>query len=419
MGDFERKLRHLQFFEELARLPEGDPAWRAVTAGLVVLRLIDAWSVDPAITRPESWSVRGVRGSVEEIPAGLPERAVLGSVLDALLTARPGDLQQVAPRLLAYGRALEHEGRWGLSVDVYQTVIGYTHPVEDSDIAVAANLQLGRALRTVGELTLSEDAYRDAGRIAERTDDMMSILLARLGEAKAAFVRGNMPAAERLLDETIARASGERLQRVRSMALHDRAGVAFTRGDYALTVRLAYDALELATDALARDRILTDIATTFVQLGALGAARDAYMVLALTAQQQWVRWMSSLHLMDIASREGAQPTFERLRRELGSAHLPPYIATRFHLFAGQGYSRFAREGQAREHLSAAIRLAERHTLNTELFAAEFALRALHADVPADAEAVPTPLSPEAQVVAHGISGLRASVAAGSSGWRSG
>lgn len=411
MGESGRKLRHLQFFEELSRLPEGDPGWRAITAGLVVLRLLDAWTVDPATASGDSWSVRAVRASIDEVPPELPERAILASVLEAILAARPGEMHQVAPRLLAYGRTLEHEGRWSLAADVYQTVIGYTHPAEDTDIAIAANLQLGRSLRSLGELSMSETAYRAAGRLAERSDDVMSILLARLGEAKAAFARGNMPVAERLLDETIARASGERLQRVRAMALHDRAGVAYTRGDYQLTVRLAYDALELSTDALERDRVLADIAATFVQLGALGAARDAYTVLALTAQQQWVRWMSTLNLMDIAGREGAQPTFERLRRELAEADLPPYIETSYHLFAGQGYSRFGRVKQAREHLGIALRLAEQHTLNTELFEAEAALRALDEPVRAAPTAVSVPLSDEVQAVADGISGMRARVAA--------
>ena len=36
-------LRHLAYFEALANMQEKDPEWRATTAGLVVLRLLDAW----------------------------------------------------------------------------------------------------------------------------------------------------------------------------------------------------------------------------------------------------------------------------------------------------------------------------------------------------------------------------------------
>ncbi|HEY2066024.1 MAG TPA: hypothetical protein VGG84_08680, partial [Gemmatimonadaceae bacterium] len=35
--------RHLPFFAELASLDEADPNWRSVSAGIVVLRLVDAW----------------------------------------------------------------------------------------------------------------------------------------------------------------------------------------------------------------------------------------------------------------------------------------------------------------------------------------------------------------------------------------
>ena len=37
------QLRHAAFFSELSSLGDSDSSWRAVTAGLVVLRLVDAW----------------------------------------------------------------------------------------------------------------------------------------------------------------------------------------------------------------------------------------------------------------------------------------------------------------------------------------------------------------------------------------
>src|SRR3712207_4623056 len=36
-------IRHLAFFDALAEMDEEDASWRAVSAGLVVLRLLDAW----------------------------------------------------------------------------------------------------------------------------------------------------------------------------------------------------------------------------------------------------------------------------------------------------------------------------------------------------------------------------------------
>ena len=41
--DTTENMRHLPFFTELAALEGEDPSWRSVTAGLVVLRLVDSW----------------------------------------------------------------------------------------------------------------------------------------------------------------------------------------------------------------------------------------------------------------------------------------------------------------------------------------------------------------------------------------
>ena len=74
-------------------------------------------------------------------------------------------------------------------------------------------------------------------------------LRARIGEAKVAIARGNMPSAEQILDETIHRATGETFADVRSRALHDRATVAGLRGQYdqainpfnfGITIRMDY-----------------------------------------------------------------------------------------------------------------------------------------------------------------------------------
>ena len=39
----EGMLRHLVFFEELGKMDERDAGWRAVSAGLVTMRLVDQW----------------------------------------------------------------------------------------------------------------------------------------------------------------------------------------------------------------------------------------------------------------------------------------------------------------------------------------------------------------------------------------
>src|SRR5205085_3036318 len=86
----EQKLRHLPFFEEVASHEEGDVAWRSATAGLVVLRLVDAWLENGrSVVADDGWSVRSVRAAIESMDEGTPHRSILGRVMDALHEQKP------------------------------------------------------------------------------------------------------------------------------------------------------------------------------------------------------------------------------------------------------------------------------------------------------------------------------------------
>src|SRR6476659_7805244 len=107
--------RHLAFFEELAKLDETDPSWRSVSAGLVVMRLVDEWiKIGTPAVRAESWGVSAVRDAIADVPDGTPLRRILSAVLQALEVAPTVDIHALAPRLMAYGQALEYEAKWRL-----------------------------------------------------------------------------------------------------------------------------------------------------------------------------------------------------------------------------------------------------------------------------------------------------------------
>jgi len=402
----DRTLRHLAFFEELAALDESDGEWRSVSAGLVVLRLVDSWMEEGAhVVADDAWGLRAVRVAIGEIEDGLPVRALLGSVADAMEESAVTDMSAVAPRLLAYGRALEYEARYALAADVYRAVLAHTHPVEESDIATTAHLQLAACLRTSGNLGAAAGAYGMASRIAEASGDIVGVLRARIGDAKIALARGNLPRAEQLLDATIADSTRHSLADVRSSALHDRAGVAFFRGDYDQTIRFAYDAMSTATSPRERDRILNDLATAFTHLGVRSAARDAYLVLTVTAQEQFTRWTATINLMDIAARDGAETVFERYRRELADAALPPELSAGYHLHAGEGYQLLGRTDLACGHLERSLAVAKEFQFNQIIFRVEEALQRATAAVPASVTTAPVP-SPAVQEIADAIRRMR-------------
>ena len=374
MFDSIERVRHLPFFTELASLEEDDPSWRAVSAGLVLLRLVDAWIEDgPAVVAADGWGVRSVQACLEEMPAGMPARAILTSTLTTLVAAKFGDMHTVAPRLMAYARTLDLDAKWALAADVYDTVLAHVHPEEESEVVVNALLRRGHCLRELGEFSDATDAFSTAAALAHQTGDMMGTLRARIGEAKIVVARGNLPVADEMLHETAALADQHGLIEVRSMARHERAHIAHIRGQYDIAVRFAHEAMSDSAIESERDRILNDLAGSFYMLGVKTAARDAFLILAATAREQYQRWAATINLMELSAEDAVEVQFERYRLQLAAVNLPPILRTQFELHTGRGYQLFGRHSEAKEWFERALSTASLHSFNQLAFAAEAAL----------------------------------------------
>lgn len=407
-------MRHIAFFQALANCEDDSADWRATTAGLLTLRLVDRWVAgDAAAVREDAWSMHSVRKAVELMDDALPARVILHGIVDLVATARDVDVDLLAPRLLAYGHALDLEGRFAMAADVLRQVIELVDPSLHADVAVDAYMRLGFCLRMLGQLDAAASAYRSATNLALSMGDLPRILRARVANAKLALARGNLPAAASMLDETVAIAGTEpALAELRSTALHDRAAVAFAAGDHEGAVHFAFAALEGATRQTARDRILADLATMFIQLGARDAARDALVLLSVNAEEQYTRWMAAINLMELAALEGAELPFETHRRALATAELPADLATNYHLHAGLGHHAFGRQAAAIASLEHALALALKHGLHQLVFQTERALEALRQSeergrpVAPPVRDRPAPVPPSLQPVASAIRELR-------------
>jgi tetratricopeptide (TPR) repeat protein len=392
-------LRHLPFFEALAAMEEGTPDWRAATAGVGVLRLVDEWVAGaPAATR-NRWGLHAVRLAVEAMPEGRPARAVLLGIVELVATSPPAHADVLAARLLAYGHALDLDGSYSLAADVFETLIALAGTADLPDVAFDAGMRLGYCRRMLGRLEAAASAYAAAGAAAERLGEPAKRLRVRVADAKMALARGNLPVAAAILDETIAAAEGPALNEVRAIALHDRAAVAFTAGQVEAAVHFAYDALGRTSDTLARDRVLSDLAAMFVQLDLRSAARDALLVLTATAQEQYTRWLALINLLELAALDGSELVFEQYRRELATATLPVDLAASYHLVAGQGCRRFGRLEAARGALRTATRLAERHALHQLSFEAERELEQVERSARGERLAEARPAGAEAEAPA--------------------
>lgn len=401
------KLRHLPFFEEIAAHEESDAAWKSATAGLVVLRLVDAWLDEGVgVVTDDGWEVRSVLSAIEDVEDGSPIRTLLGRVVEALQARKP-DIHQVITPMMAYARALEYDAKWPLAADVYHSVLAHLHPVEDSDASIAAHLRLGQCYRNLHQLDDAAEAYAAASEIASAVGDVVGVLRARVDEGRLAILRGNLPKAEQILDDAIVRATSEDLRDVRSRALHERSNVAQLRGQYEVAIQLAYDALGHAQSSVSRDRILGDLAGTFVELGVYTAARDAYLVLSATAQEEYVRWGATLNLLEIASHTHSETLFEQHRQQLLGVKLPAFLATGFELNLGLGYKRFGKVEKARTHLERTIAMATEFGINQFIFDAEKALEDLETISPPPR--TQQPMSLDVEEVANAIRELRESV----------
>jgi tetratricopeptide (TPR) repeat protein len=407
MGRCNRAFPHLPYFEALAHMSESSADWRAISAGLVTLRLVDAWvSEGTHVVAAHARGLRAVRELIAAIEVGNSARALLTSVVDSMVAAPTVRVSIVAPRLMAYARGLQFDGHWALAADVYRTVIAHSQLVEDADVVVAANMQLGACLRVLADWSEAAIAYTTAGQIAALTGDVMNVLRARLAEANLAMDRGNLPRAEAILDETIRSAAEAGQARIRAMALQDRGVLAQHRGDLELAVCLGYEAVNSFHDQVARDRAMVDLAAAFQRMGLRSAARDANLILAATAQEQYTRWVATINLMEIASLDGSEPVFEQYRRELAGANLPAVLAAYYHYYVGQGFRLFDRFEAAKASLERAIEIAARHQLNEVLIKAEQSLQEIRDGGVIFIASAPQP-SPAVAEVADAVRELRA------------
>jgi hypothetical protein len=105
-------------------------------------------------------------------------------------------------------------------------------------------------------------------------------------------------------------------------------------------------------------------------MGVLDVARDSYMVLASTAQEQYVRWLAMINLLEISALQMNEAVFESYRADLTGERLPSFLLAQCHFYTAFGYHAFGKNGAALKSLEQAAELAEAHHYNQLLFQVE-------------------------------------------------
>jgi tetratricopeptide (TPR) repeat protein len=381
-------IAHRAFFEALQHGDERQRDWQATSAGLVVLRYLDSWTTQVWRGSQLRAERLGIGRMLRTLPEGDAEGAILAGVVAA--TAASGNRLTVRTKvvegLLAYGHALRARAAWAIAVDVYLSAwaLAVDTPMLRPGLAAAALLNVGVCLRLLGELADASTAYRGALTLAEGESDADArqeiTLRARLGEALVTLDRGNLPKAERLLDEVLAEAAAPHLKDVRARASHDRAVVAWRRGHHDDAAAWAQQAWSLTTDPLQREQLVMDLALLLLTAGYRSSAREAYTLLYETARGPWTRWTAAVNLIEIETLERDEIGFARWVAAIAAVEpaLPASLRAEYHYLVGLGHFRFGRPDLALIELERAVQIAAQRQLGELLIRTEAARDAVAA-----------------------------------------
>lgn len=381
-------LRHIAFLEMLADTRETSPLRPGAHAAFLTLRLLDSWvKLGAPLADPGAQAHAAAREAVGALQADPELRGALGVILDAVEALQEPDVQPVLPRVYALGLLLEQRGLLAQAADVYQTVTRHVDSAAHLDLAYDAFMRTGYCLRHVGEFEWADQAYGNAGALATRDRDRIRVILARLGRAKVLWDRGNLPAADDAISELLVEAETIDSNVVTALLLHDRASLAWMRGDRVNAMKWLFRGYTLSPDDYDRERMLVDLAGYLSQFGAFDSARDALRVIEKSARAQGTRWVAQINMLDLAYRTRNEVMFETYRRDLADQPLPPVNRVSYLLDVGKGCTVFGQYAEGRAALTECMRLARVHGLNRRLIQAEEALAALNA---AEATRAPAP-----------------------------
>jgi hypothetical protein len=407
---------------------------RRALAGWLVLRVVDHWftrgrsgltDTDPPLARAHDV----VAGLLPETGDGeaLALRGIIDAV-DGLGDPEPGALDQL---LYRYAVVLQERSAFSLAIDVLQMVVAYPHWLAargtaavaidryDSPLMDDASLRLGACYRVLGDHDRAVDAYARVQERAAARGDIERALRARLGAAKVAAVRGNLPIAEWLCDAMVTqlseqlessalddRRAARALTDLRAEARHELANIVHARGFPARAIELVFTSWREVSSARERGRMLVDLAAYFRDLGALEASTDANR-LAQRAQEPITRWTATVNLLELAVDRNDEESFDRQREALAAVALPPFLEAAMHLYVARGCTQFRRgRRQVSDAIASAIAVAEAHHLNKLLHDAEAYAATLVGQPAPPARARTEPESSAHAGVAHVAAALR-------------
>ena len=346
-------------------------------------------TMDPEALRQQ---VEGVRKELDAVEPGDSERRSWLSVLEALAM---GDATALGAALLELADCVDMLGHLHGAGELFSLANQVGVACGSGAIAGNAARFLGRTHRKLGDWAQSEHWYGVAKELGEVLEDGRLAALAVNGQGNTARERGSLPRARELHRQSLQWGEIDGDFYVQGLGHHDLMVDETMSGNLALAIRHGWDAVRLYPAEPDRVKALMDLAGTFVQVGELQAAEDAYTVVVHRTGEFRFRVLALDGLAYIEALLGRGAQFEErlaVVDETPWRTLEPFLVAQLLLYRGKGYGKLGDAERARRWLTEARGYAEEHSHHQITFEADAALEALNTReaVPCEADSAPSP-----------------------------
>jgi tetratricopeptide (TPR) repeat protein len=335
---------------------------------------------DPGDLDGFRWQLKSTRHFVQELPGKIAETAHLSALIDSLDFEGPPRHGIVRMGLIAYAYYLNQEARLEDALDILELASRTHDGGYQAEEYASFAMFVGRVNRRLARWQAARRSYEAAEKTAAQIGDQRTVFFCMLGLANLHRGTGDLAQSRAIVEQVLAQSESSELADVRSAAYSDLSAVCERQGDRVGAVVMEYHAFQTAVDDTSRWRSLANLGSSLAGIGEFEAARYALEVVATRSEIFASRTNAIIELVGLTSAVGDELGFRRYLRaaEEQKEAMPPSMAVDFHYNAGIGMARFGKVERARELLTAALELAQTHSLNTWYFRVERVLEGLDA-----------------------------------------
>lgn len=377
---------------------EGREASSRIEQRFVLVRLSRSF-LDGDYTSRRDWADRVDRARSElarqAVEGGYPLDG-LTPVLDAL---RMQAHAETADGLVVIAERAEAEGHTHGALELYRCAFDAAVAVMHPRAAIDAARFQGRIQRRFARWNESVRAYEVAMEVAVAAELWERAALVSVGLASVGQERGNLPGARSGYEHALALASRSGSRNAVATVQHGLLALEHAAGNTAAALRHGWNAVAEYEDPEPRIRCLASLAGALVDYGDVGAAEDAWSIVARESSEIYYRTYAHDALAYLAALRGDLGDFERqanLCDALGWESGPRSAKAEMIYYRGLSYRALGLYDTSERWLLRAVQFAEEFNLSRTLFRAEEALKALEGErreaqraMPYDEKAAPS------------------------------